>query len=290
MKKYSTTALAGLGLLILIGLAGWWWWHQPVAAERSPPMAVGTVSPAMPLTPPVAQAVQPPLSASKPAAVHPIESAPAAQAPSITLSSDPAVLLDSLFGRKALLALFQTEDFARRLVATVDNLGREKASTRLWPLNPAQGRFTVAQRGGADVIALDNGLRYTPHVLLLESVEPRQLAAAYLRLYPQLQRAYEELGYPGRHFNDRMIEVIDQLLATPMPAAPVGVYLPTANSPVIPNRPWVLYAFDDPALQSLSAGQKILLRMGPVNERRVKQRLRALRAQLTVARDGSQQR
>ena len=205
-------------------------------------------------------------------------------------SSEPAALLGSLFGRQALLAMFQTEDLARRLVATVDNLGPEKASARLWPLNPAQGRFTVAQRGGADVIALDNGLRYTPHVLLLESVEPRQLAAACLRLYPQLQRAYEELGYPGRHFNDRVIEVIGQLLATPMPAAPVGVYLPTANSPVTPNRPWVLYAFEDPALQSPSAGQKILLRMGPVNELRAKQRLRALRAQLTAASDASPQR
>ena len=120
-------------------------------------------------------------------------------------------------------------------------------------------------------------------MLLLESVEPQQLAAAYVRIYPQLQLAYEALGYPGRHFNGRLIEVIDQLLATPAPAAPIGVHLATANSPVAPKRPWVLYAFDDPALRQLSAGQKIMLRMGPVNERRVKQRLRALRAQLTRA-------
>ena len=288
MKRTSIATIAGLGLLTLIGVAAWWWQQQqaatPAAAEPATPMAVGTVSPPLPPTTPS------PINAATPAVAHPIEAAPAAQAAAITPSSDPAALLSGLFGRQALLAMFQTEDFARRLVATVDNLGREKASARLWPLNPAQGRFTVAQRGGADVIALDNGLRYTPHVLLLEAVEARQLAAAYLRLYPQLQQAYQELGYPGRHFNDRLIEVIDQLLTTPMPAAPVGVYIPTANSPVTPNRPWVLYAFDDPALQSLSAGQKILLRMGSVNQRRVKQRLLALRAQLTSAAAASAQR
>ena len=45
----------------------------------------------------------------------------------------------------------------------------------------------------------------------------------------------------------------------------------------------MLYQFDDPALESLSAGQKILLRMGSVNERRVKAKLAELRTLLTDA-------
>jgi len=39
----------------------------------------------------------------------------------------------------------------------------------------------------------------------------------------------------------------------------------------------VLYEFDDPQLESLTAGQKILVRMGLDNERRVKARLAELR-------------
>ena len=46
------------------------------------------------------------------------------------------------------------------------------------------------------------------------------------------------------------------------------------------ERPWVRYEFADPALQSASAGQKILLRVGPVNQRRLKAQLRSLRAEL----------
>jgi type II secretory pathway component PulM len=47
-------------------------------------------------------------------------------------------------------------------------------------------------------------------------------------------------------------------------------------------QPKVLYVFADPALESRSAGQKILMRMGPVNEARVKTKLRDVRRALTA--------
>ena len=103
------------------------------------------------------------------------------------------------------------------------------------------------------------------------------MAAAYAQLYPQFQTAYEALGYPGRSFNDRVLVVLDLLIATPDVQGPVKVRRPVINGPVQPSRPWVLYEFEDPALQSLSAGQKILLRTGPVNQRRLEARLIELR-------------
>ena len=41
-----------------------------------------------------------------------------------------------------------------------------------------------------------------------------------------------------------------------------------------------MYQYADPKLESLSAGQKLLLRMGPANEAVVKAKLRELRAVL----------
>ena len=49
-----------------------------------------------------------------------------------------------------------------------------------------------------------------------------------------------------------------------------------------PERPWVLYEYEDPALQKLSAGQRILLRMGPDHLRRVKAKLREIRAEVAA--------
>ena len=134
MKKTNASAArVGLGLLILVGLAGlaWlalgWWQQQagaPATAEPAAPRVVGTVLPALPpMAMPTASA---PINPAKPAIAHPIEAAPAAQAATAAAATatalppaDAPALLGRLFGRQALLAMFQTDDFARRLVATV---------------------------------------------------------------------------------------------------------------------------------------------------------------------------
>ena len=276
----TAIAAAGLGLTALIGLGAWWWHGQrqlpapgPAVLERpaaTPPLAAPTPAP-------IAQA------ASESAIRHPLDlPAAAASAPRAASVIDVGVVLSELFGRKSALGMFQLDDFARRVVATVDNLGRAHAPSRLWPVNPTEGKFLTERQGDSEVISADNGLRYTPYVLLIETVDLRQVVAAYLKLYPQLQTAYEELGYPRRYFNDRLVEVLDQLIATPDIDAAPKVRLPVINGPVQPQRPWVLYEFADPALQSLSAGQRILLRTGPVNERRLKARLAELRRLLAT--------
>jgi hypothetical protein len=77
------------------------------------------------------------------------------------------------------------------------------------------------------------------------------------------------LGYPGTYFNDRVVEVIDHLIATPEIEGPLGLV-----------QPKVLYEFADPKLEQLSAGQKILLRIGRANADKVKAKLREIRQAL----------
>ncbi|HKC44456.1 MAG TPA: DUF3014 domain-containing protein, partial [Burkholderiales bacterium] len=74
----------------------------------------------------------------------------------------------------------------------------------------------------------------------------------------------------NHYFNDRLVEVIDHLLATP-----------TVTGPIKLARPWVLYEYADPALESRSAGQKALIRMGPENAARLKAKLREIRQRVT---------
>ncbi|HJV67663.1 DUF3014 domain-containing protein [Ideonella sp.] len=276
MKPATVLFIAGSTAVVLVAV-GTWLWQRSVGG----PFASLTPESLPVATAPAASA--PPAAPSAPAsgaAQYPIESAAAASAPvpGPTLETS----LTTLFGRQAVLGLFQLDSFPRRLTATVDNLGRRHAPAQVWPLNPAPGRFLVGKGGGAEFIDADNGARYTPYVLLIEQVDLPQLVATYTRLYPQFQQAYEDLGFPGRYFNDRLVQVIDLLLATPEPAGVLKVHLPPINTPMPAPRPWVLYEFDDPALQGLTAGQKILLRMGVVNERRVKARLAELRKLLTA--------
>lgn len=265
--KASSVVVTAVALLATAALVAWWWQQQQPHPEPAPS--------AQPL--PVQGAAPAPVASAPPAIVHPIEAVASAASQADGQPWTLANAAERLFGRKAVLQLLQTDDLARRVVATVDNLGREQATSRLWPLNPAPDRFRVRTEGGLTLIDPDNAQRYAAHLRLLESVDLSLLASAYVQLYPELQRAYEDLGHPGRPFNDRLVQVIDLLLATPEFDRPLAVHMPTLNSPVQPARPWVLYELADPALQPLAAGQKLLLRMGPAHERRVKQWLRAWR-------------
>jgi hypothetical protein len=235
-----------------------------------------------PAEPPVVAA--PPAPAEAPVASVPAQAAsypappPVAASEAIT-SEGLQGALEGLFGRPA-LALLRLDDFAHRLTATIDNLPREHASAALWPIAPAAGRFQVRTEGTTTTIASENARRYEPYVELAERVDLRQLVAVYRRAYPVLQSAYEALGFPGRQFHDRLVNVVDHLLAAPEPAGPLGVRLPNFTGAQAPARPWVLYEFTDPSLAALSSGQKMMVRMGVGNERRMKAKLRELRSLL----------
>jgi Protein of unknown function (DUF3014) len=195
-------------------------------------------------------------------------------------AGDIGRILIDLLGAKAVATFVQTDEFPRRLVTTIDNLGRSHAPAMLWPVHPTPDRFTVEQLDGAPVISVDNSNRYTPLVLLVEEVDAIRVVSFYIRMYPLLQRAYEELGFPEGYFNDRVIDVIDVLLAAPEVEYPVKLQLTEVKGPISPMRPWVRYEFADPDLESLSAGQKILLRVGTVNQRRLKGKLAEFRQEL----------
>jgi hypothetical protein len=267
----SIAAVAAF-LLTALGLGGLYWWQhraQPAASEPTPAVAAEA--------PP-----QPASTAPEPAVRHPVDPSLAASAAEPV--GDWRHALADLLGQAAVSRFVQTDDFAYRFVVTVDNLARPHAAPRLWPVNPTPGRFSVSGDGELRNIAAENARRYTPLVTLLTSVDSRRAATLYARMYPQLQKSYEELGYPGRYFNDRVVEVIDHLLATPEPP-PAGplMQLTEVKGSVPSTQPWLRYEFADPELQSLSAGQRILLRVGTAHRQSLKAKLTELRALLTRA-------
>lgn len=277
MKRISITVVAAL-LLTAIGLSVLYWvqYRPRHSAERAP-------------APPVVEAPpEPTPAASVPAIRNPIDQSLAAASAAAPATSDPQALwkhgLEELLGHAAVVRFVQTEDFSRRLVVTVDNLARAHAAPRLWPVNPTPGRFSVSGDGELRNIAPENAGRYTPLVTVLTSVDPRRAAALYVSMYPQLQKSYEELGYPGRYFNDRVVEVIDHLLATPEPPASGPLMQLTEVKGSVPStQPWLRYEFADPDLQSLSSGQRILLRVGPAHRAALKAKLAELRKLLARA-------
>ena len=280
-RESSTGTLIVIVLLALAAaFLGWRWYQQqqPLHVEPVPPVATAPndgPAPA-PAPPPLPESLEP---------QNPIDAIalPASGLPTVA-DSDTRVMkaLVDLMGSKNVADFLQFEGIVRRTVATVDNLAREQSPASTWPVQPTKQRFTTEGKAGAQTIAAGNAARYTPIVQLAESINPAKAAKTYAQLYPLFQKAYEELGYPGRYFNDRLIAVIDHLLQAPEPSGPVQVRLVEVKGKVSSQRPWVRYEYADPQLESLSSGQKIMVRMGLENERRMKATLRGFREQIAT--------
>ena len=139
---------------------------------------------------------------------------------------------------------FVLDNLIRRLVVTIDNLPRTSLPRKYLPVRSPEGVFVASAAEGKAVIDRQNYARYTPLIRLVDGIETQTLASLYMRFYPLFQEAYQELGYPDGYFNDRLIEVIDNLLQTPEIAEPIQLVEGS-----------VIYRFADPELESLSAGQ-----------------------------------
>ena len=168
--------------------------------------------------------------------------------------------------------LFLLEALVNNFVVTIDNMTGPKLPQKFTFTQPPAGKFMV-QKETEDNQYLDpkNYERYTKFVQFAMAVDINRFVNFYVKHYPKFQSAYEELGYPDRYFNDRFVEVIDHVLATPDVQGPFKL-----------EQPKVYYTFADPMLEALSAGQKILIRIGPDNAAKVKTKLLELRRALTT--------
>jgi hypothetical protein len=205
--------------------------------------------------------------------LNPVPAGETGEAPLPALNESDAAVRESLvglFGEDTVARYLVPKDIIRHFVVTVDNLPRRKVAVNMRPVTATPGDFAAAVDG--DRVTLDpvNYTRYRPLVQILGAVDTQQAAALYFRLYPLLQQAYENLGYPSAYFNDRLVEVIDHLLETPDVGGTIELV-----------QPRVYFEFADPALESRSAGQKLLIRMGSENAAVIKAKLGEIRTEVT---------
>jgi len=254
-------------LIALLGAAAaaalaWFLWDdikpppEPVPVEQTAPIVDS--APAEPLHP------------VEPLSVTPGEGELVELPPLAESDSYFALALIDLFGPD-LEPLLADEALIDKTVATLDNLTRGRVAEKIRPLGRLPGNFVVSAAGenGPFYLSPDNYVRYDTLVNMLAGADLDELVATYRRFYPLLQEAFAQLGYPDGYFNDRVVAVIDHLLATPEPGEPVRLV-----------QPHVLYEFADPELEALSGGQKLLIRMGPDHISRVKAVLSEVRTRI----------
>jgi len=249
--------VVGAVVAAAVAAGGWYWYSGRLhPAAESPPVRPAAPQPAANTAPPIE---------------HPIPGEGSPTALPALNDSDPVVhdSLVGVFGRDPVEQFLVPQNIVRHIVVTVDNLPRHKVAVELRPVKPTSGQAMTATQGEVTVLSEANFARYAPLTRVVQGTNVKTLAVVYERLYPLFQQAYEDLGYPGKYFNDRLVAVIDHLLQTPEVPAPI---------PVV--QPKVFWEYADASLENRSAGQKLLIRMGPQNARIIKAKLRELRAEI----------
>jgi len=248
--------------VVLAAVGGWLYWRG-----HSAPLP----------TVPVAEQQPVPAAAPEDRIEHPVPAVQSGslQGPLPDLGDSDKAMSDALGeagGGAAITPYLVPESIIRHIVVTVDNLARQRVTVAKRPITPAAGTFIADGDELHATLDSRNYRRYEPMVDVLRKTDMQRFAAVYLHFYPLFQKAYQDLGYPNGYFNDRLVQVIDVLLATPQITGPVELV-----------RPNVMYTFADPKLESRPAGQKVLIRMGPDNAAAVKAKLMELRAIITAA-------
>lgn len=274
MKKWVIVII-----LVLLGLSAWYLFNlqQDTVPEAPAPPPVAVEQPA---PPPVVEEEM-----AEPDFTSPIvDEEPAIEAPALPplAESDPVAVetLSSLVGSEPVRQYVVSEAVIPRLVATLDALSGKQVPAAIKAVEGPAGTFqatanddpaSVIRNAAGDpipqyVVDPVNYRRYTPYVEMLEAADTGALVASYRDHRPLFEEAFRQLGYPEGDFDQRLRALIDELLATPDVSGTVRLIKPEAY-----------YLYADEELESLTAGQKILLRMGPDNAARVKARLVAIR-------------
>jgi hypothetical protein len=281
-----------IGALVVVLAAVAWYLYDaagPAVEETAVP------GPALPL-----DERQPPPEARPPAVTEPAITEPTPETeplpgepalPSLAGSDEDALrtLSDLVDEGQSVGRYVVDENVIPRIVATVDALDSRQVPEAIQAVQGPGGEIEATPDEQPDEVVLNdvgdpipqyqlnpaNYQRYEPYVQMLESVDAGALARAYRSYQPLFEEAFDQLGYPEGNFEERLLNVIDDVLATPEPEGPLQLIKPEAY-----------YLFADEELEALTAGQKALLRMGPDNAARVKAKLAEFRAALTEAGNG----
>lgn len=235
--------VAGVGGLLLGVAASVWWWRSEAPLpprNAAPPGTEGVLAekPKAPELPPLDQ-----------------------------MDTYLRVLLGALSSRPELASWLATDNLIRQMADGVDRISRGQSPAKNLAVIQPKDAFEI--RGAPRQLAIDprSYRRYDGLAAVVTSLNPDAVARAYRTIQPRLNEAYRALGRSESNVDNAVAISFDVLLATPAPQDPIRL---------VPGK-GATYAFADPRLESLAPIQKQLVRMGPDNAARIKEKLQAIK-------------
>ncbi|WP_298440754.1 DUF3014 domain-containing protein [uncultured Ferrimonas sp.] len=270
----SNISQIAVGFLLLTAIAcgvGWYFLSgQDEPAPTPEPIApVVIAEPTLPIEPlPVEPVIEPePEPEPEPVAIVAPEPAVAAEPepepeplPSLN-ESDPITLdaIDAVADGMQIGNALKQDNLLRRIAVFVDNLTAGEVMRAQGPLSRMTEPFPVLELSNGIYLDPEGYRRFDQLADFLYRLDETKLRDQFLLLEPLLEQAYQELGYPQGQFRSTLFSAMDQVLNAPELDQPLALTSPSVN-----------YQFVDEDLEARSDAQKVMIRMGPTNTRKIK--------------------
>ena len=173
----------------------------------------------------------------------------------------------SLISKNRDLTLWlSSSDVIRRIVSYMDGLSRGVILDKIFPLSPPKNKLIIHMDDGKIWLNAGNYERYDQTIKVILSLDIKLLAKMFHFSRPLLETAFSELGYTPRQMDGIILRALDQILETPVIYEPIPL-----------TRDSVTYKFEQPEIESLKPIQKQLIRSGPTNTEKIKNKAALLK-------------
>ena len=263
--------LALAGLLVLCAALYWGFLQEP---ETPPP-----ATPKTPVTPEVSVEVEEIVAApAQPEAEPPVPEPPAPEVPveveppPISLGESDGVLAETMASINAGQLGDQfiiRPNGLERGVAIVDNLRQGAVPYKLLPVGRPSKAFSFTDNGLAVTMDPAGFERYNGLADTVTGIDVPATLALYDLLSVAIEEAWGALGYTDMSFEDAVLSTLGAIMLTPATNVEARLIRDESN--------WI---YEDEALESLSALQKQIMRMGPENADKIQAKARELRGAL----------
>lgn len=190
--------------------------------------------------------------------------------------SDKVVLssVATLLPTKNDSSLISADNIINRFVVFTDNLAHGKVVRTFSPLLKPKAPFAVYDSQGSMILDPAGYKRYDSYANIIEKLDLKKVMKEYQRYVPLINQSYKNIGYDHGDFTKTFIKAINNINNAPIITHKIQLVAPSA-----------MYKFADSNLEKLNDVQKLMIRMGPSNTKKIQTKLAKLKMKLISSMD-----